>query len=72
MIKINTKKQAKAFFGSYSKLAKALGITRQAVNKWPARLTERQKNEVLGAAIRKQAQDSPMRRESDYNEHIEE
>jgi len=52
MIKLNTKKQAIALFGDIYKLADAIGVTRQAIHFWPDRLTERQKNEVLGLAIR--------------------
>ena len=39
-------------FGSSTKLATALGISKQAVSGWPDVLTSRQTNEVLGAAIR--------------------
>jgi len=52
MIKLNTKKQAIALFGDVYKLADAVGVTRQAIHFWPDRLTERQKNELLGLAIR--------------------
>jgi len=51
-MEIETKSEAASLFGSKSALADALGITRQAINGWPENLSERQKNEVLGAAIK--------------------
>ena len=51
-MEIKTKSKAASLFGSKSALADALGITRQAVNGWPEKLTERQSNEVTGAALK--------------------
>jgi transposase-like protein len=47
-----TKQQAAAIFESKAGLARALGISRQAINQWPDQLEERQINEVIGAAVR--------------------
>lgn len=47
-----TKQQAAAIFDSKAALARALGITRQAINQWPDELEPRQVNEVIGAAVR--------------------
>lgn len=52
MDQITTKAEAAKLFGTYSALARALGLTKQAVNQWPDELTIRQQNEVVGAAIR--------------------
>lgn len=45
------KKLAKIIFGDLDSWAKALGITYQAISKWPDPLTKRQTHETLGAAI---------------------
>jgi len=47
-----TKKHALTLFGGQVKLAAALGISRQAILKWPVKLTQRQTDEVNGAAVR--------------------
>lgn len=48
-----TKKEAiELFGGTQRRLAAALTISEQAITRWPVVLTERQTNEVLGAAIR--------------------
>ena len=39
-------------FGSGVSLAKALGICKSAISQWPETLTQRQQDEVIGAAIR--------------------
>lgn len=46
------KKAAIDLFGSVQGLADALGITRQAIYKWPDELPQRTADEVLGAAVR--------------------
>jgi hypothetical protein len=47
------KQQALDLFGGVSKLARALGISPQAVSMWPdGELPTRRANEVLGAAVR--------------------
>ena len=52
MVIIKTKTQAAAIFGSATQLAETLGITKGAVSQWPEILTQRQQDEVMGAAIR--------------------
>lgn len=50
-----TKNEAIKLFGenaTSSDLARALGITPQAVHVWPQILTQRQEDEVRGAALR--------------------
>lgn len=49
---ITTKTQARERFGDQAGIARALGITPQAVHRWPEQLTTRQSNEITGAAIR--------------------
>jgi len=49
---LSTKKQAVELFGSQAELARALDISRQAIGVWPEKLTQRQIDEVIGAAIR--------------------
>ena len=49
---IKTKKEAARLFGSQTAMARALGITRAAISRWHDDLTQRQKDEILGAAIR--------------------
>lgn len=46
------KDTAISIFGNGAKLGRALGLTRGAIWNWPATLTLRQENEVIGAAIR--------------------
>lgn len=50
---ITTKSEAVNIFGSQAELARAIGVTRGAIGQWGEKLTERQINEVTGAAIRK-------------------
>ena len=47
-----TKSDAKRIFGNASKLAKALDVSPQAISQWPDKLTQRQSDEITGAAIR--------------------
>ncbi len=48
-----TKQEAFDLFGGrLTDLARALGITVQAVHQWPDPLTERQEHEVVGAAVK--------------------
>ena len=49
---IKTKSQAVNIFQTATALANALGITKSAIGQWKDELTERQINEVTGAAIR--------------------
>jgi len=46
------KKFATSIFGSGAALARALGITKAAVGNWRDQLSQRQQDEVIGAAIR--------------------
>lgn len=46
------KSQAVTLFGSVGDLAKALGITPQAIYQWPDDLPQRTADEVIGAAVR--------------------
>lgn len=46
------KSTAIQIFGSASELARALGITRQAVYQWREHLSQEQVDRVIGAAIR--------------------
>lgn len=39
-------------FGSASRLADAIGVSKQAISLWPDELTTRQTNEVVGAMLR--------------------
>lgn len=48
---IKTKSQAIELFRTATALAKALGITKSAVGQWPEELTNRQINEITGAAL---------------------
>jgi len=50
---IKNKSQAIKLFSSASELARALKISRGAVWQWPEELTERQINEITGAAVRR-------------------
>lgn len=52
MITIRTKQDAINLFNSQKELGDALGISKSAVSQWPDILTQRQINEVVGAAIR--------------------
>lgn len=47
-----TKTQAVAAFGNQSEIARALGISRAAVSLWSENLTQRQTDELVGAANR--------------------
>ena len=47
-----TKAQAIKLFGHRKELQDALGITRQALDQWPDKLTTKQADWVIGAAIR--------------------
>lgn len=38
-------------FGSASRLADAIGVSKQAISLWPDELTTRQTNEVVGAML---------------------
>ena len=52
-MEIKTKSDAKLVFTSFKAMAEALGINPSALSQWPEDLTERQVNEITGAAIRK-------------------
>lgn len=45
------KSQAVQWFGSQVAMARALGIGKSALCEWPEKLSQRQINEILGAAI---------------------
>jgi hypothetical protein len=45
------KSQFVPWFGSKADTARALGITRASFQEWPEELTQRQVNELMGAAI---------------------
>jgi hypothetical protein len=47
-----TKKQALKLFGGLKPMAEALGISRQAIDQWPDKLTTKQADWVSGAALR--------------------
>jgi len=47
-----TKTQAAAIFGNQTKLGEAIGISRAAISQWPDKLTQKQVDRVIGAAIR--------------------
>ena len=47
-----TKKQAIKMFGGLHEMAAALGITRQAIDQWPLKLTQKQVDWATGAALR--------------------
>lgn len=48
-----TKAEAVRIFGdSNADLARALGVTRSAVQQWPDELTQEQADRVVGAAVR--------------------
>ena len=49
---IKTKTQAKNIFGSILNIANALGISRIAIYQWDEVLSQRQADEVTGAAVR--------------------
>jgi len=46
------KSNAIAIFGGVKKLSDALGIKRQAIYQWKDELTQRQADEIVGAAFR--------------------
>lgn len=48
---ISKAQAADLFGGTLTSLARALGITKQAINNWPDQLSDRQTNEVIGAAL---------------------
>ena len=57
-----TKHEAIKLFGdsaTASDLARALGITPQAIHRWSPELTQRQEDEVRGAAFRLGIQQGP-------------
>jgi len=45
-------KAATLFGGRQTQLAQAIGVTKQAISKWPDSLTTAQSDRVIGAAIR--------------------
>ena len=47
-----TKTDANKLFGNASRLAEALGVSHQAVSKWPEKLPQRRQDEINGAAFR--------------------
>jgi hypothetical protein len=47
-----TKSEAIKIFGSGAEMARALMVTASAVSQWPERLTQRQIDQVVGAAVR--------------------
>ena len=55
-MKIQTKRDCKKVFGTYTAMAEWMGLTRAAISKWPDNLTQRQIDEVTGAIIRKKRQ----------------
>lgn len=56
------KDEAADVFGNQTKMAEALGLTKGAVSQWPDKLTDRQMNEVIGAAVRMGLSDRLPRR----------
>ena len=50
---IRTKRQACDLFGGrVTDLARAVGVTHSAVSQWPEQLSQRQIDQVIGAAVR--------------------
>jgi len=49
---IQSKSQAVKVFGSQAAVARALGVSNQAISQWPEKLTQAQQDRLLGAAIR--------------------
>lgn len=49
---IRTKVQAGRFFGGYASLGRAWELSRQSVEKWPRWLSQKRKDQILGAGIR--------------------
>lgn len=47
-----TKSEAIKIFGSGAEMARALTVTASAVSQWPEQLTQRQIDQVVGAAVR--------------------
>lgn len=47
-----TKTEAIKLFGNVRELAKALGITPQAIYLWDEELSERRENEIIGTAFK--------------------
>jgi len=52
MVKINTINQAKEIFESKAGIARAIGVSKQAISQWPNKLDQGKKDRLLGAAIR--------------------
>jgi len=50
-MKLKNKSQAVLWFGSNQSVAAALGIAKSSFSEWPEKLTQRQVNELLGAAV---------------------
>lgn len=46
------KKEAISHFGGVKQTAVALGVTRQAVERWPDELTQRIQDRIVGAMVR--------------------
>ena len=46
------KQNAIELFGSVREMAKAMGITPQAIYQWPNKLPQEQADRVIGAAVR--------------------
>lgn len=55
-----TKQEAIDIFGSRGEIAKALNLTRAAISMWPNELPTRQRDQIVGAAIR-QGKNVPAR-----------
>jgi DNA-binding transcriptional regulator YdaS (Cro superfamily) len=49
---IPTKSQAVKLFGSQAAVARALGVSNQAISQWPEQLTQAQQDRLVGAAVR--------------------
>ena len=47
-----TKQQAIETFGSQAEIGRALGVSRGAISLWPDQLSQRQTDELVGAANR--------------------
>lgn len=46
------KSQMLSMIGTQSDLARMVGLTRASVHQWPEQLTQRQSDELVGAALR--------------------
>lgn len=51
MLNFHTKAEAAKVFGGINAMARAVGISKQAVHAWPEELTPRQRRELIGTAI---------------------